>query len=150
MYFEVVMVLEDNMRIGMLFGMLYNGLANRFNKDMEEIGLTSSQSYIIGYLIHNEGREVNQKDIELALKLMNPTVTGILNRLEKKGLVVRKKSELDKRYKIVELTEKGKLLRDNMTEKAIVVKDALLRGIPESELAAFERTLIKLINNVME
>ena len=150
MYSKVVIVLEEHMRIGMLLGMLYNNLANQFNKHMDEIGLTGSQSYIIGYLLHNEGREINQKDIELALKLMNPTVTGILNRLEKKGFVVRKKSEVDKRYKIVELTEKGKLLSGKMIEKAVAANAALLRGVPESELDAFEKTLQKIMNNVLE
>ncbi|MGE5676461.1 MAG: MarR family winged helix-turn-helix transcriptional regulator [Pseudomonadota bacterium] len=138
------------MRIGMLFGMLYNSLANRFNKDMDEIGLTSSQSYVMGYLIHNEGREINQKDIEEALRLMNPTVTGILNRLEKKGFIIRRKSESDKRYKIVEITEKGRLIKDKMAEKAVAANTALFSGVSESELAAFEKTLRKLMKNVME
>lgn len=146
----MVIVLEENMRIIMLLGMLYNTLINQFNKHMDEIGLTGSQSYIIGYLLHNEGREINQKDIEMALKLMNPTVTGLLDRLEKKGFIMRKKSESDKRYKIVELTEKGKLLRDKMMEKGMKSHAVMLRGIPESELADFEGTLQKIMNNVLE
>lgn len=149
MYFEVVIFLEENMRIGMKLGMLYNSLINQFNKLMDEIGLTGSQSYIMGYLLHNEGREINQKDIELALKLMNPTVTGLLDRLEKKGFVIRRKSQSDRRYKIVELTEQGKLLSDKMKEKGMAASAVMLKGIPESELAAFEITLEKIMNNVL-
>lgn len=145
-----VTILEENMEIGMLLWMLNNRLSARCNKELEEIELTVSQSEIIAYLIHNEGREVNQRDIELAFKLMNPTVTGILNRLEKKGFVVRKKSKVDGRYKKVELTESGRELRDKMLEKVTESKKCLFKGLSEAQLNDFGNTLRILIDNISE
>lgn len=138
------------MEIGMLLGMLGNRLSAHCNRYMEEIELTDSQSKVIAYLIHNEDREVNQKDIELGLKLMNPTVTGILNRLEKKGFVARTKSKIDGRYKKVELTEKGKELREKMLRKAMEGNKYLFKGLSDEELAAFGKTLRVLLKNVSE
>ncbi len=138
------------MEIGMLLWMLNNRLSARCNKELEEIELTVSQSEIIAYLIHNEGREVNQRDIEMAFKLMNPTVTGILNRLEKKGFVVRTKSKVDGRYKKVELTESGWELRDKMLEKVTESKKCLFKGLSEAQLNDFGNTLRILINNISE
>ena len=143
-------VLEEHMKIGMLLWMLNNRLSARCNKELEEIELTVSQSEIIAYLIHNEDREVNQRDIELEFKLMNPTVTGILNRLEKKGFVKRTKSKNDRRYKRVELTEKGSELKEKMLEKVIESKKHLFRGISDDELNAFGNTLRILINNISD
>lgn len=141
-------VLEENIRIGMMLWMLNNRLSARCNKELEEIELTISQSEIIAYLIHNEHREVNQRDIELEFKLMNPTVTGILNRLEKKGFVKRTKSESDRRYKRVELTEKGRELKGEMLKKVMETKKILFRGLSDDELNVFGNTLRILIDNI--
>lgn len=145
-----VAALEEKARIGMLLWMLNNRLSARCNKELEEIDLTVSQSEIIIYLIHNEDREVNQRDIELEFKLMNPTVTGILNRLEKKGFVKRTKSISDRRYKKVELTEKGKKMKGEMLKKVIETKMKLFEGLSDEELNTFGNTLRVLIDNISE
>ena len=50
---------------------------------------------------------MNQKDIEKELDISNPTVTGILNRLEVKGLITRVPCRHDARAKNIEVTEKA-------------------------------------------
>ena len=47
-------------------------------------------------------------DIARRLQLETNTVTPLLQRMEKQGIVVRKKGDRDKRQQIVSLTEKGK------------------------------------------
>ena len=140
--------MEGKMSIVILLKMLYNSLAAQRNKDMEEIELTASQSDIMIYLIHNNDREVNQRDIELELKLMNPTVTGILKRLEKKGFIARVKSEVDRRYKIVKLTERGREILWEMVDKAVEIDKRLLNGFSESEIDSLRDTLKRLIDNI--
>ena len=49
-------------------------------------------------------------DIAHRLLLETNTVTPLLQRMEKQGIVCRKKGEKDKRQQIVSLTEKGKEL----------------------------------------
>lgn len=144
----MVIGLKESMKIGMLVRMLNNSLAAQYDKDMKEIDLTSSQGNILGYLIFNEGREVNQKDIEKEFKLMNPTVTGILKRLERKGFIVREKSKDDARYNIVKLTEKGRKIPHMFREKAMEVDKRLLKGFSEAEINFFERILKRLIENI--
>ena len=51
-------------------------------------------------------------DIAHRLLLETNTVTPLLQRMEKLGLVNRKKGEQDKRQQIVSLTEKGKSLEE--------------------------------------
>jgi MarR family multiple gene transcriptional regulator MgrA len=145
---KVVVILEKILKIGMLLRMLNNKLTAQCNKDMGEVDLTGSQSNIMGYLMLNEGREVNQRDIELEFGLMNPTVTGILNRLEKKGFINRVKSEVDGRYKRVELTERGREVPEAIRKKAADMGKRLLKGLSESEIESLENTLKKLIDNI--
>ena len=56
----------------------------------------------------NMKRDVFQKDVEKRLKLTNPTVTGIVKRLEEKEMIVRCPSNDDARCKCLHVTEEGK------------------------------------------
>ena len=51
-------------------------------------------------------------DIAHRLLLETNTVTPLLQRMEKEGIVSRKKGELDKRQQIVSLTAKGKAMEE--------------------------------------
>ncbi len=62
---------------------------NVYEKDLTErlkiIGITSSQCAVLDFLFHTNKDEVNQIDVEKGLNLKNPTVTGLLKRLDEKG-----------------------------------------------------------------
>lgn len=69
--------------------------------------LTSTQFRILRYLYINRDKNIIQNDIEKFFSLTNPTVTGVLQNLEKKNYIVRKVSSEDRRARIISLTEKG-------------------------------------------
>ena len=79
---------------------------------LSELGITYPQYLVLMVLWENDNQPVN--DIAHRLLLETNTVTPLLQRMEKLGIVNRKKGETDKRQQIVSLTEKGK----NMEEKA--------------------------------
>lgn len=80
------------------------------SKNLKNSKITQSQAEVLIYIkVKNEkDMEVNQIDLERALNLTNPTITGILNRLEEKGFVKRVISKKDSRFKNVLITEEGK------------------------------------------
>ena len=86
--------------------MIQKTFEERRNKHLSKYNLTSSQQEILFYLGFHEGEPIHQREIEKWFRLKNPTVTGILNRLEEKGFIVRKTKENDKRFRMIELTEK--------------------------------------------
>ncbi len=51
-------------------------------------------------------------DIAHRLLLETNTITPLLQRMEKQGIVVRQRGNKDKRQQIVSLTEKGKVLEE--------------------------------------
>ena len=79
---------------------------------LSELGITYPQYLVLMVLWEKNNQPVN--DIAHRLLLETNTVTPLLQRMEKLGIVNRKKGETDKRQQIVSLTEKGK----NMEEKA--------------------------------
>ena len=56
--------------------------------------------------------EIPVNDIAHRLVLETNTVTPLLQRMEKQGIVVRKRGKEDKRQQIVSLTEKGKAMEE--------------------------------------
>ena len=80
-------------------------------KLIKRIGLTGPQLVILQEM-SNLG-EVTAGEIARAVSLSQATVTGILERLEKRGLLVRQRSEYDKRRVIVGITETGRQVLRN-------------------------------------
>ena len=75
-----------------------------------ELGITYPQYLVLMVLWEQDVQPVN--DIAHRLLLETNTVTPLLQRMEKLGLVTRKKGEKDKRQQIVSLTEKGREMEE--------------------------------------
>ena len=95
--------------VGLLVKFINGRVVTKINKNLAEFNLTGVQHEILCFIDRNEHeRDVFQKDIEKCLKLTNPTVTGIIKRLEEKEMIVRYPSSTDARYKCLHVTEKGR------------------------------------------
>ena len=68
--------------------------------------ITPSQMFVILFL--SENKENRLSDVSRALRISAPTVTGVIDRLEKSGAVKRIPSHEDRRVIFLELTPKGK------------------------------------------
>ncbi len=77
---------------------------------LTELGITYPQYLVLMVLWEEDSQPVN--DIAHRLLLETNTVTPLLQRMEKQGVVVRKKGKEDKRQQIVSLTEKGKAMEE--------------------------------------
>lgn len=77
---------------------------------LNELGITYPQYLVLMVLWEQDSQPVN--DIAHRLMLETNTVTPLLQRMEKQGLVVRKRGKEDKRQQIVSLTEKGQALEE--------------------------------------
>ena len=75
-----------------------------------ELGITYPQYLVLMVLWEEDVQPVN--DIAHRLLLETNTVTPLLQRMEKQGLVIRRKGEQDKRQQIVSLTEKGRAMEE--------------------------------------
>ena len=77
---------------------------------LNTLGITYPQYLVLMVLWEKDNQPVN--DIAHRLLLETNTVTPLLQRMEKLGIVSRKKGEKDKRQQIVSLTKKGKELEE--------------------------------------
>jgi DNA-binding MarR family transcriptional regulator len=74
-------------------------------------------------------------------------ITGIIDGLEEKELVIRSEDPDDRRVKIILLTQKGKQLQSILVESFIQIDDAILGNLSEEELSTFRSIMIKLSSN---
>ena len=137
--------------VGLLLKFINGRVNTKINKNLAEFNLTGVQHEILCFIDRNEHeRDVFQKDIEKCLKLTNPTVTGIVKRLEEKEMIARCPSNNDARYKCLNVTEKGKdvicksfkfganniekqLVKDMSDEEVKMLKDLLYRALMNME-----------------
>lgn len=82
----------------------------KMTEKLSVFDITPVQYAVLYCLWENDKR--SPKEIAERLKLENSTISGILERMEKKGLIERSISKEDRRYIQVMLTEKGANLKD--------------------------------------
>ena len=78
---------------------------------VKEFGLTGPQLIILREISVSE--EITASDISRAISLSQATVTGVLDRLEKRGYIARQRSEKDRRRTLVQITPDGNHILDS-------------------------------------
>lgn len=136
--------------IGFTVKQINNVYEKELNEKLKTLGITSSQCAVLDYLFHTNKDEVNQCDVERALSLKNPTVTGILKRLDEKGFLFCVPSTTDKRKKNIYLTEKAYDIQRRMEADRKKLEKELTRGMTKKEITALNRGLEKLLYNIAE
>ena len=85
-------------------------ITQAYSPMLNTLGITYPQYLVLRVLWEEDVQPVN--DIAHRLLLETNTVTPLLQRMEKMGIVVRTRGDKDKRQQIVSLTDKGKKLED--------------------------------------
>ena len=99
-------------------------LTQAYHPLLSEHGLTYPQYLVLLVLWEKDAQPVN--DIAKRLYLETNTVTPLLQRMEKEGILTRKKGEKDARQMIVSLTRKGRDLQKKLTDVPKTVGDAVI------------------------
>jgi DNA-binding MarR family transcriptional regulator len=133
-------------RLIFLISKVYQKLIINLQKSFSESGIeaTPIQVMLLFFLQQNDGLSLTQ--ISQGLMLENPTVTGLIDRLEKLGYVKRSDHPNDRRIYLVHLTEKG----NKVAKKALpIVKrlnEEIKRGYSKEEVENFKKVLIGAFN----
>ncbi|CCX38863.1 putative uncharacterized protein [Clostridium sp. CAG:1013] len=114
----------------------------------EELHPTGVQGWIIGYLYNHRHQEVFQRDIQEQFSIRRSTVTGILQLMEKNGLVTRSSVEQDARLKKLELTQKGIELHERVERSIRQVEDRISNCLTPEEKEEFIRLCEKIRENL--
>lgn len=138
----------EHTSVGTLVKCITNEYEKHLSKMMSEVGLTSAQCEVLYFLYESNDEQVNQRDIEEYLNLSNPTVTGLLKRLDEKGYILIVPNSTDKRKKNVHLSERFYQLERKITMSKRKMEKDLLRGMRKSEVESLKKHLEKALRNI--
>lgn len=110
--------------------------------------INSTQFQIVMYLIKHEDEEICQKDLENETHLKKASITGTLDSLEDKDVIVRKPSDSDKRRNVITLSERIKSNVALVKDKIYELENILQKSVEKEEVEIFNRTLDRMINNI--
>lgn len=123
-------------------------LMNRHLTENDGYGLTGMQFAIVSYIAKESAeRDVFQKDLEQKFDIRKSTVTGILNTMERDGLLLRETVPYDARLRKMILTDKALQAKKNSEQVIDTVENQLSKGLTEEEIATFLTILEKISKN---
>jgi DNA-binding MarR family transcriptional regulator len=138
------MAVED--RLIFLISKVCQKLMINLQKAFSESGLevTPVQVGLLFFLQKNDGSSLTQ--ISQGLMLENPTVTGLIDRLENLGYVKRSDHPNDRRVYLVYLTEKGKKVANKALPIVKKLNEEIKKGYSREEIEGFKKVLIGAFN----
>lgn len=110
--------------------------------------LRSGEPKIIEYL--TEHAPCEQKDIAAGCELEPAAVTGILGRMEERGLITRSRRKGNRRSLFTELSEYGQKVSEEVENTFHIVDAKAVRGFTEEEKKQLTDLLDRVYTNLKE
>jgi len=113
-----------------------------FKAQLAPFGVTPGQYAVLKCLWDEDGKTAKQ--IAELLFLDGSTITGILDRIEQKGFIVKQVDPRDRRAIRVMLTESGRNLEEPLTQAIIEANQKALANFSDIEGESLKNLLHKL------
>jgi len=129
---------------------IINTLNKKYEKlqrdNFQELELTPTQHFILRELWRSDGQQF--KDLAETCNCSRSTITGVVDTMEKKGLVFRDSNPKDRRSMLVKLTKKGKNLKIETPPLESMV-NGCCPSINKVEIEKLGELLQKLLNSLI-
>lgn len=119
-----------------------------FGRKLEGSGITRIQWICMYYLSEHNG--ISQRELSNLMCVKDSSVGRLIDRLERDGIVVRNRSQKDRRVIKISLTETGKKLFEKLYPLGEEFNNKLMENISEEELETFEKVLKTMLDNIKE
>lgn len=127
-------------------GMIYRALDSISNMEFKEYDLTKGQYMYLVRVCESPG--LIQEELSSLLNVDRTTVSRAVNKLENKGLIVKKNDEHNKKIKRLYPTEKGKEIYPFIIREHEHSNRVALKGLSESEIKTLYHLLQRIRENV--
>lgn len=112
--------------------------------------ITEPQVRLLGHIdgAQKSGQEISRKYLSEAMQISGPSVTSLLNSLEKNGFIKRRPGNEDGRTILIELSEKARTLLKEMSSILTEITEELLFGFSEEEKELYLLFLKRTYDNL--
>jgi DNA-binding MarR family transcriptional regulator len=135
------------LRLGFLIHDVSRLRRSAFDRCLKPLNVTRSQWWVLAYLSREDGMTQSQLAVELDLGKV--AVGGLIDRLEKSGLLRREADSSDRRVNRIFLEPKSKQLIARMRKVSHKMNMQILDGLPEEQLENAALTLDAMKQNLL-
>ena len=126
------------------FGLLLFGTARAWRTKLDQrlrpLGLSQGKWRTLIHLSQG-GNKLTQKEIADRMGIEEPTLAGLLNRLQEDGWIKRHESPSDRRCKIIHLQRRSKAVLEEIFNTAHGLRHELIEDVSPEDLDACVRVL---------
>lgn len=118
-------------------------LVAQFKKLFQQHGLTLTQFNLLRLLVKDDALELGESCTNLRDRMLHrvPDITRLVDRMERDGLVLRRRSELDRRVVRVFITPEGRRRCEALYPAVRALHEQQFAGLDDRELQELERML---------
>ncbi|MBB4867868.1 MarR family transcriptional regulator for hemolysin [Pseudomonas nitritireducens] len=117
------------------------------DRRLSHLGLSQARWLVLLHLARHAA-EPTQRELAQSVGVEGPTLARLLDGLEAQGLVRRQAVAEDRRAKRIALTPKADVLIADIENIAAAVRNEVLAGISEEEIALCQKTLSRILGNL--
>jgi DNA-binding MarR family transcriptional regulator len=132
--------------VGYLVRRLYSILTARLEASFASHGFTLTQWSVLMHL--RDGLARNASDLASAFQYDSGALTRLLDQLERRGLLQRRRSSRDRRVVELELTPEGHKVIADLLPTVVAEMNAALEPLDREDFVQFRGTLMRLLDHV--
>ena len=138
-----------NYELGRNVHMLSRLLKRNTDIEVTKYGITGVQSAMIGFIYEkSRKKDVFAKDIEKAFDLRRASSAGLIQNMEKNGLIKREMVGNDARLRKIVLTEKALELRKKLDKSIKNMEKKMQEGLTKEEVEKYLELTKKMAKNL--
>ena len=138
------MAFDNDMPTSPLVSLLYRKQTSYLNDKLKDVNLSSGLYPLLIKAYKNKA--ISQEELAGKLHVNESTVTRNLDKLEKKGLIVKTP---EKRKKIVNVTAEGAKIAQKIMDYDEKWDETIKESLTESEFEDFQKLLIKICEELI-
>lgn len=119
-----------------------------FNNVVLKYGVTRSQCVAMYYI--DLAKSIGQKELAKKMNIRESTMTGLLDRMQRDGLIVRKLDNEDMRKKTISLSKKGDEKLDEIFHVAKEFINQAVRKVNEEDIEIYKKVLDSMVESTHE
>ncbi|MDT3699782.1 MAG: MarR family transcriptional regulator [Thermincola sp.] len=120
----------------------FRGLSSKFSVFSERYGIPPAQMAAMQKLRKKDGVAISQLAKEMGLLLSS--ISGLVNRMIKQGLITKKKDERDSRVSKIYVTEKGREIIGKLSSFSLEIENYFENYVDKEDLLCLSRNLQKI------
>lgn len=131
-----------------LIGVIHRCMRRFFESQMKKYDITPPQFEVLLTLWNEDG--IVLSELGRRLSRDGPTITGIIDRMEKKKLVTRKRSMRDRRVIQVYLTPYAWEIKENLMRTQQEAGQDITNNFTEQDIRVLDEMLQRILSNIEE